>query len=262
MSAARSNAHGGIAAIAARRPATAEPDVRFGSNRAAPVPRLERSVLLVAVLRQVARAADAKRVGVGDDERTGSLRAAQPLLAGDRCRSRGRSRRPVIAPTDCAPSTRIGSPVEARSSCTGITAPVVHRTCDSAMSRVRGVTAATILSGSGSETTTFAPDVWSGPRSPKCSSVVVMTSSPARRSRPASTMLHPSVVDAVSATCSGETPTSAGDVRTKLLARLEEPHEPRVAAASLALAPPSPRRASRRSSRARAARRSRPGGRR
>ncbi len=91
--------------------------------------------------------------------------------------------------------------------------------------------------GRGRTTTTVAPDVWSGPRSPKCSSVVVMTSSPARRSRPASTMLHPSVVDAVSATCSGETPTSAATLGPKLLARLEEPHEPRVAAASLARAP-------------------------
>ena len=50
----------------------------------------------------------------------------------------------------------VGTPVEARRSCTGITAPVVQRTWDNAMSRVCDVTASTIFSGSGSTTTTFA----------------------------------------------------------------------------------------------------------
>ena len=83
-SAARSNAHGGIAAIAALQPCDgrARREVRIEPRRS--LPRLERSVLLVAVLREVARAADAKRVGVGDDERAGPLRPTQPLLAGDR----------------------------------------------------------------------------------------------------------------------------------------------------------------------------------
>ena len=74
----------GIAAIAARSPAVAAPGMRFGSNRAAPVLRLERSVLLVALLREVARASDAERVGLGDDERARPLRAAEPLLPRDR----------------------------------------------------------------------------------------------------------------------------------------------------------------------------------
>ena len=43
--------------------------------------------------------------------------------------------------------------------------------------------------------------------SPKCSSVVVTTSSPGSRSSPARTRLQPSVVDPVSATCSASTPT-------------------------------------------------------
>jgi len=77
-----------------------------------------------------------------------------------------------------------------------------------AMSRVRGFTAPTIRSGSGSTTTTLARDMCSGPMSPKCSSVVVITSSLGSSPSPASTTLQPSVVDAVRATDSAETPTS------------------------------------------------------
>ena len=74
---------------------------------------------------------------------------------------------------------------------------------------MRGVTEATMRSGSGGDTTTRAADVCRGPMSPKCSSLVVTTSSSEPRSRPARTMLHPSVVEAVSATCSCSAPTSA-----------------------------------------------------
>ena len=98
--------------------------------------------------------------------------------------------------------------------------------------------------------------------SPKCSSVVVITSSPAPRSSPASTMLQPSVVDAVSATCSADDADERGDLAAKLLARLEQPRELRELAATL-VERRSPRpRASPRSSRARAARRCPPAGRR
>ena len=46
-------------------------------------------------------------------------------------------------------------------------------------------------------------------------------------------MLHPSVVDAVSATCAVDTPTSAATLAPQLLTRLEQVHEPCIAAASL-----------------------------
>ncbi len=114
-----------------------------------------------------------------------------------------------MVPTDWAPSTRIGSPDSSFSSCTGRTCPVVHRTCESASRRVLGVTAARICSGSDGATTTRAPDAWSGPRRPKCSSVVVTISSSGPMSIPARTMLHASVVDAVRETVSASTPTSA-----------------------------------------------------
>ena len=102
------------------------------------------------------------------------------------------------------------------------------------MSRVRGVTAATIRSGSGSATTTRAPDACSGPSSPKCSSVVVTTSSlgaeletgeddvaAVRRRRRQRDVL-------------GADADERGDVRPQLLAHLEEAREPREAAATLA----------------------------
>ena len=76
------------------------------------------------------------------------------------------------------------------------------------MSRVRGVTAATIASGSGSTTTTSAPETASAPSRPKCSSVVVTISSPGRRPSPRTAIPHPSVVELVSATCAGSAPTS------------------------------------------------------
>ena len=94
------------------------------------------------------------------------------------------------------------------SSWTGKIWPVVQRTCETATSRVRDVTAAAISSHSGGTTITRAPDTWSGPSKPKCSSLVVTTSSPGSRSSAARTILQPSVVEAVSATCSASTPTS------------------------------------------------------
>ena len=116
-----------------------------------------------------------------------------------------------IAPTDCAPSTRTGTPHCSRSSRSGSTAPVVHSTREVAISRVRGVTAAAIRSGSGGTTTTRAPDAARGPSSPKCSSVVVTISSPGWRPSPRRTIPQPSVVDVVSATVSGSAPTSCAN---------------------------------------------------
>ena len=49
-----------------------------------PVLGAVRTVGLVALLGEVARARDAQRLGVGDDERSRPLRAAQPLLPGHR----------------------------------------------------------------------------------------------------------------------------------------------------------------------------------
>ena len=101
--------------------------------------------------------ADAERVRVGDDERARPLRAAEPLLPGDRVEveparvDRDRPDRLRAVDEDRA------VPCGALRSCTGSTAPVVQRTCESASRRVRGVTAATMRSGSGSTTTTRAP---------------------------------------------------------------------------------------------------------
>ena len=246
------SAHGGIARDRGPKPCDgrARRDVRIEPRRARL--RLERAVLLVAVLREVARAADAKRVRVGDDERAGPLRPAQPLLPGDGVEVEARSRRPASRRPTALRRRGSGGPVAARSSCTGRTAPVVQRTCESAMSRVRGVTAATIRSGSGSTTTTFAPDVWSGPRRPKCSSVVVITSSPARRSRPGEHDVAAVRRRRGERDLLGVDADERGELGAQLLARVEQAHEPRVAAAAFLAARAPPRRASRRSSRARA----------
>ena len=112
-----------------------------------------------------------------------------------------------IAPTAWAPSARTGTPVSAPSSTSGSTAPVVQSTGDDAIRRVRDLTAARMASGSGSTTTTVAGLAPSGPRSPKCSSVVVTTSSPNSSSRPRTTIAQPSVVELVSATCAGSAAT-------------------------------------------------------
>ncbi len=89
------------------------------------------------------------------------------------------------APTDWAPSASTGTPLCSLISASGSTAPVVQSTDEVAISRVRGVTAARIASGSGGTTTTVAADAPIGPSSPKCSSVVVTTSSPGARPKPA-----------------------------------------------------------------------------
>ena len=107
------------------------------------------------------------------------------------------------------------------SSCTGMTAPVVQRTCDTAITFVRGVTSATIASSacSGdlsitSATRTRAPDAKTGPARPKCSASVVTISSSGVSPSPASAMLQPSVVDDVRATCSAR-PTSSSAMRSR-----------------------------------------------
>ncbi len=63
--------------------------------------------------------------------------------------SRGPFASTGIAPTDWAPSTRIGTPERSRSSCTGSKRPLVQSTCERASRRVRGVTAARTASGIG-----------------------------------------------------------------------------------------------------------------
>ena len=144
--------------------------------------RHELSVVLVCLLGEVARASDAERVGLGDDECARPLGAAEPLLP----------RHGVVVETARVDEHRADGlcPVHEdrqagrRAELVRPVAPhrCVHRTWESASRRVRGVTASTIRSGCGSTTTTFALDVCSGPRRPKCSSVVVITSSPSRRS--------------------------------------------------------------------------------
>ena len=96
--------------------------------------------------------------------------------------------------------------------------------------------------------------------SPKCSSVVVTTSSSGPRSSPARTMLQPSVVDAVRATCSHRRrrapPTAPGSPREAARIRSKRAMLPRPSVdPSLLVRRPWPR-----GSRCSAARRCRPGG--
>ena len=83
-----------------------------------------------------------------DGERAGPLRPEQPLLAGDRVRvGTGRLEVDGMAPALCAPSITKDAPLRAgelADRATGRTAPVVHRTCETATRRVRGVIAASI----------------------------------------------------------------------------------------------------------------------
>ena len=69
---------------AASRPASDDAGHQFGSKRAAPGRGSKRPVRLVAGLGEVARRRDPQPLGVGDDERAGRIRAAEPLLARDR----------------------------------------------------------------------------------------------------------------------------------------------------------------------------------
>ena len=108
------------------------------------------------------------------------------------------------------------------------------------MSRVRGVTAARIASGSGATTTTCAPETASAPRRPKCSSVVVTISSSGRSPRPRTAIPHPSVVELVRAICAGSASTSVANERAQLLAkahRLLEVRKPAPALYEVALEP-------------------------
>ena len=89
-------------------------------------------------------------------------------------------------------------------------------TCDNAINRVRSVTHARIGSSTSScarvvtsATRTVAPVACSGASRPGCSEFVVTTSSPSARPKPLRTMLHPSVVELVSATRSAGAPISA-----------------------------------------------------
>ena len=124
------------------------------------------------ILGSVRRRAGAGRSSVGDTtaSRSGSRTTSAPVVSGPQshfCPEIVRKSTPAAvvwtAPTDWAPSASTGTPVCARSSASGSTAPVVQSTSDVAIRRVRGVTAATIRSGSGSTTTTRAFEAASGP---------------------------------------------------------------------------------------------------
>ena len=182
---------------------------------------LEAAGRLVRGLREVARPSDAQALRIGDDERARRVRAAEPLLAGDRQEVETRPRRPGSRrPTA---RRRRGS---ARPSARAARGPAGRGRSSRAPARARaGASAASprpaIASGSGSATTTRAPLACSGPSRPKCSSDVVTISSSGLRSSPASTMLQPSVVEPVSDTCSGSTPTRLPRAARARVAQLE-----------------------------------------
>ena len=107
------------------------------------------------------------------------------------------------APIDWAASSRNGTPV-AVSASVSTTRPLTQETCETATSRVAGPTASAISSNGATRTSTPARlSRPSGASRPGCSSSEVTTWSPARRSRPDRIVLHPSVVEPVSATSDG-----------------------------------------------------------
>ena len=180
-------------------------------------------------LGEVARPGDAQPLGVGDDERAGRVRPAQPLLAGDR-------QEVEAVRVDRDRAHRLGAVDEDRDA--RALAQLVHRQergrssrgrARAASRRVRGVTAARIASGSASTTTTRAPLACTGPSRPKCSSSVVTISSSGPRPSPASTMLQPSVVEPVSATCSGVDTDERGESCAHVAPQLEHALEVRLA---------------------------------
>ena len=117
--------------------------------------RRERTVRLVRLLGEVAR--ERAHAARRDRARTGrrSSRGSTATSGTRRCSSRAAPRRRGSTPTDCAPSTRIGRPVRLLQLVQGSTWPVVQRTCESAIRRVRGPTSARIASASGAATTTI-----------------------------------------------------------------------------------------------------------
>ena len=117
--------------------------------------------------------------------------------------------------------------------------PVIHDTCESATSRVRGPTSASTASSASSPvrprvaaTRTRAPETCSGPSRPKCSSSVVTISSPASSRRPESTIWQPVVVDAVTATVLGRRAEQPGEELAHASACLDQVVEVRLAAAA------------------------------
>ena len=226
--AARSNAQSGGSSSAARSPASEAGGIQPGSKRAAPVARLEATVGLERGLREVARPGDAQPLRIRDDERARRVGPAEPLLAGDRqeverrARRRG-SRRPTAR-------RRRGSGRRsaraARAPAAGgrsSRAPVRARAAAFAGSRQRG---SPPRSGSDDDDSRAGSRA-SGPSRPKCSSVVVTISSSGPSSRPARTMLQPSVVEPVSATCSGSSADQRGERRAQLAPQREHPLEVR-----------------------------------
>ena len=193
------------------RPATEGSAIQSESKRAAPSLGGEAALGLVRLLGEVGRGGDLEPLRIGDVQRAGRVRAAQPLLArdgvevvrpavdryrADRLRAvdekrhveRGAQLRQPAGRDPYASSRARGRP----GACAGRPPPRSRR-------RPRPTQAAEPA------TRTVAPDACSGPRSPKCSSSVVTTSSPGWSPRPATAMLQPRVVEVVSATCSGGT---------------------------------------------------------
>ena len=149
-SAARSNAQSGRS-VERREQAgedRAREPARIEAGRA--LRRLEAARRLVGGLREVARARDPQALRIGDDERAGRIRPAEPLLAGDRQEVEARRRRRGSRRRTGRRRRARARPVRSRSSRTGSRRPLVQSTCESASRRVRGVTAARIASGSGS----------------------------------------------------------------------------------------------------------------
>ena len=210
-------------------PARLAVGIQPGSKRAAPTAGSKLPGRLVGGLREVARPGDAQPLRVGDDERARRVRPAEPLLAGDRQEVEAVRSRPGSRPTDWAPSTSIG---HARA-----LAQLVHG--EHAAARPEHVRDGEQAACAASPRRGLRPGRRRPRRrgrrsraparvSPKCSSRVMTTSSSGPRSSPARTMLQPSVVEPVSETCSGSTPTSAAERRAHVRSQLQEPVEVRL----------------------------------
>ena len=100
---------------------------------------------MVLELGEVARERDAELVGARDHERAGHVRAAEPLLTGDRVVV-------DLARLDWDHAGRLRAVDENRETCLGLDPagsselPVTQETCEIAIRRVRSVAASTTLS--------------------------------------------------------------------------------------------------------------------
>ena len=139
-----------------------------------------------------------------------------------------------IAPTDCAPSTSIGTPVCSRSSCTGRTRPLVQSTCEIASSRVRGVDRGEDRVRVGRRRPRRARRSRAPARSGRSARRSWSRSRPPARGRGRrGRCCSRRVVEPVSAICSGSAPTSAASAARSSLAQLEHPLEVLLAEAAV-----------------------------